>query len=261
MRTSAHSQRLVMGAGAAWIVLAALSFVSAPLQAQPALELLTVTDGAEQSATWSVSMQVLLFMTVLSVLPALLMTMTSFTRVVIVLAILRQGLGTQQTPSNTILVGIALILTAFIMTPVLVEIHEEAVQPYVEETLSGPDALDAAIDPLRAFMLDHTREADLVMFAGLAGQDELEGPDEVPLTLLLPAFLTSELRTAFEIGFLLLIPFLIIDLVVASVLMSVGMVMLSPLIISLPFKIMLFVLVDGWSLVMTTVATSFAFGA
>jgi len=221
------------------------------------LDLLTVAANADQSQTWSISLQVLLFMTVLSVVPALLMTMTSFTRIVIVLAILRQGLGTQQTPSNSILVGIALILTAFVMSPVFVTIRAEAVQPYLDQTISADEALNKGVLPLREFMLDNTLETDLSLFAGLAGSKDFASRDDVPLTLLMPAFLTSELKTAFFTGFVLLIPFLIIDLVVASVLMSVGMVMLSPQIISLPFKIMLFVLVDGWSLVITVLARSY----
>jgi len=221
------------------------------------LDLLTMTANADQTQTWSISLQVLLFMTVLSVLPALLMTMTSFTRIVIVLAILRQGLGTQQTPSNSILVGIALILTAFVMAPVFTQVRAEAVQPYLDQTITAEEALAKGVQPLREFMLDNTLETDLSLFAGLAGSDGFASRGDVPLTLLMPAFLTSELKTAFFTGFVLLIPFLIIDLVVASVLMSVGMVMLSPLIISLPFKIMLFVLVDGWAIVMTVIARSF----
>ena len=227
------------------------------VEAQPTLDLLTVSEGGEQSATWSVSLQVLVFMTVLSILPALLMTMTAFTRIVIVLAILRQGLGTQQTPSNSILIGIALILTGFVMAPVAMEVEQDAVRPYLEQTITASEAFEAGAQPIRNFMLGQTREADLALFADLAGRDSIETDGQVPFTLMLPAYVTSELKAAFTIGFVLLIPFLIIDLVVASVLMSVGMVMLSPLIISLPFKIMLFVLVDGWSLVMTVVAGSF----
>jgi flagellar biosynthesis protein FliP len=243
--------KVFAAAAAAVCVLAA-----AAAHAQPALDLVTVTDGANGSQTWSVSLQVLLVMTALSVLPALLITMTSFTRVIIVLAILRQGLGTQQTPSNQVLVGIALFLTAFIMAPVGQRVNDEALQPYLAQKMPAAEALRAASVPVREFMLNQTREADLALFANLANRDDLDATN-VPFSLLLPAFVTSELKTAFQIGFLLLIPFLVIDLVVASVLMSVGMVMLSPLIISLPFKIMLFVLVDGWSLVMTTLAGSF----
>ncbi len=248
-----------MTARLAVLVLAAfvLSATSAPAEAQAAMDLLTVTEGGEATQTWSVSLQVLVFMTLLSVLPALLITMTSFTRIIIVLAILRQGLGTQQTPSNQVLVGVALFLTFFVMAPVGEQIHSEALQPYMEESIAADEALVTAAEPLRAFMLAQTRESDLALFAHLAGSGPFESPEDVPFSLLLPAFVTSELKTAFQIGFLLLVPFLVVDLVVASVLMSMGMVMLSPLIISLPFKIMLFVLVDGWSLVMTTLAGSF----
>lgn len=235
----------------------ALGCAALDASAQPALDLLTVSDAGEDGSTWSVSLQVLLFMTVISVLPALLMTMTSFTRIIIVLAILRQGLGTQQTPSNVILIGIALIMTGFIMAPVFQEVNEAAVQPYMAETISATEALDAAKEPFREFMLYHTRADDIALFASLADVEEFDSAAEVPFTLLLPAYVTSELKTAFIIGFCLLIPFLIIDLVVASVLMSVGMVMLSPLIISLPFKIMLFVFIDGWSLIMTVIASTF----
>lgn len=231
--------------------------VTSGAHAQAALDLLTVTGGEEGAQTYSVSLQVLLFMTALSVIPALLITMTSFTRIIIVLAILRQGLGTQQTPSNQVMLGIALFLTMFIMAPVGDRVYQDAITPYVAEELAPMQALQAASEPVREFMLAHTRETDLAMFASLGGLEPFQDTSEVPFTLLLPAFVTSELKTAFQIGFLLLIPFLIIDLVVASVLMSMGMVMLSPLIISLPFKIMLFVLVDGWSLVMTTLAGSF----
>ncbi len=225
--------------------------------AAPDLNLLTVNDAAGGTETYSVSLQILVLMTLLSVLPALLITMTSFTRIIIVLAILRQGLGTQQTPSNQILMGIALFLTVFVMAPVAEKINTQAVQPYLSESISSEAALSAATGPLKTFMLAQTRESDLGMFVAISGHEPLAAPADVPFSLLLPAFITSELKTAFQIGFLLLIPFLIIDLVVASVLMSMGMVMLSPLIISLPFKIMLFVLVDGWSLVMETIVGSF----
>jgi flagellar biosynthetic protein FliP len=230
--------------------------------AQTAMDLLTVSDDSGATQTYSVTLQVLLLMTALSVLPALLISMTSFTRLIIVLAILRQGLGTQQTPSNQIMIGIALFLTLFVMAPVAEQIHADAITPYLEAQLGPEEAVAAAAKPVREFMLAQTREADLGLFAGMRSSVDADAvdyasPDEVPFSLLLPAFVTSELKTAFQIGFLLLIPFLIIDLVVASVLMSMGMVMLSPLIISLPFKIMLFVLVDGWSLVMSTLVGSF----
>ena len=225
--------------------------------AAPGIDAVTVTAGADGEQTYTLSIQVLLMMTALSMLPAALILMTSFTRIVIVLSILRQALGTAQTPSNQILIGLALFLTFFIMGPVLNEVYETALQPYLADEMSAQAAFAAAEIPVREFMLAQTRDDDLALFARISGQEGFEHEADVPFTLLMPAFATSELKTAFQIGFLLFIPFLVIDLVVASVLMSMGMMMLSPLIISLPFKIMLFVLVDGWALVLGTLATSF----
>lgn len=221
------------------------------------IEAVTITTDEDGGETWSVTLQILVLMTLLTLLPAALIMMTAFTRILIVLAILRQGLGTSQTPSNQILIGLAFFLTLFVMAPVFEEIHEVAVEPYLAEEIGTEEALETGLQPLRGFMLEQTRESDLRMFAEINGIDGFEDPDDIPLSLLVPSFVTSELKTAFQIGFLILIPFLIIDLVVASVLMSMGMVMLSPLIISLPFKVMLFVLVDGWALLMNTLATSF----
>lgn len=235
----------------------ALLCMASPAMAQSGLEVLNVTTAPDGAQTYSVTLQILILMTLLSLLPAALIMMTSFTRIIIVLAILRQGLGTTQTPSNQILIGLALFLTLFVMTPVFDRINAEALQPYMEESLSMEEAVVSASGPIREFMLSQTRESDLAMFARISGRDGFESRDDVPFTMLVASFVTSELKTAFQIGFLLLIPFLIIDLVVASVLMSMGMVMLSPLIISLPFKIMLFVLVDGWALIMGTLASSF----
>jgi flagellar biosynthetic protein FliP len=221
------------------------------------LQALTVTTAPGGGETYSVTLQVLIIMTLLTLLPSALIMMTSFTRIVIVLGILRQGLGTTQTPSNQIILGLALFLTLFIMGPVFQDVYSEAILPYMNEELGTEEALSTAVKPFRTFMLGQTRETDLAMFAGLNGVDGFEGPDAIPLNLLVPAFVTSELKTAFQIAFLILIPFLIIDMLVASVLMSMGMMMLSPMIISLPFKIMLFVLIDGWSLIMGTLARSF----
>ena len=226
-------------------------------QTAPGLEAVTVTTAEDGGQSYSLTIQILLFMTAMSLLPGALMMMTSFARIVIVLGILRQALGTAQTPSNQILIGLALFLTFFIMAPVFDEINTVALQPYLNEELSSSRALEKAQVPLREFMLAQTRDDDLKLFADIAGHEEIESPEQTPFSLLMPAFATSELKTAFQIGFLLFIPFLIIDLVVASVLMSMGMMMLSPLIISLPFKIMLFVLVDGWALVLGTLASSF----
>nr|WP_041603922.1 flagellar type III secretion system pore protein FliP [Thioflavicoccus mobilis] len=220
-----------------------------------AVKMTTSTDGI---TTYTVSLQILLLMTTLTVLPALVLTMTSFTRIIIVLAILRQALGTMQTPPNQVLIGLALFLTLFVMSPVLQRVNEDAVQPYLKEELPAERAIEQASVSLRKFMLPQIREQDLALFADLADIGDLQSPDAVPFSLLVPAFLTSELKTAFQIGFLVFLPFLVIDIVVAAVLMSMGMMMLSPMIISLPFKLMLFVLIDGWTLIIGTLATSFA---
>mgnify|MGYP002713036828 FL=1 len=225
--------------------------------AEPGLPALVIEDNAAGGTSYSLSIQVLVLMTVLSLLPALLLTMTSFTRIIIVLSILRQALGTAQTPSNQILIGLSLFLSLFIMSPVFHQAYEQAYKPYVAEQIDADEAISRLQKPFRAFMLAQTREDDIGLFSRIAGDEPYATPDDVPFTVLMPAFLTSELKTAFQIGFMLFIPFLIIDLVVASVLMAMGMMMLSPLIISLPFKLMLFVLVDGWSLVVGTLAASF----
>jgi len=239
-----------------WLPLLAL--LLAPVAyAAPGVDAFAVSPDGQGGQTYTLSLQVLLFMTALSMLPAGLMLMTSFTRIIIVLSILRQALGTAQTPSNQILVGLALFLTFFIMSPVFTEVYDTAVSPYLAEQMAGDQALAAAGKPMREFMMAQTRDDDIALFARIAGRENIQSEDDVPFSLLMPAFATSELKTAFQIGFLLFIPFLVIDLVVASVLMSMGMMMLSPLIVSLPFKIMLFVLVDGWALVMGTLASSF----
>jgi flagellar biosynthetic protein FliP len=224
------------------------------------LDLISARPGEGEETVYSLKLQVLAVMTVLTVLPGLLMTTTAFTRVLIVLAVLRQGLGTQQTPSNQILVGMALFLTLFIMGPVVSEAWEQGASPYLEDEIGTEVAFERTVAPFREFMMSQTRESDLALFADLSGGQRFDRAEDIPLTLLIPAFVISELKTAFQIGFLILIPFLVIDLVVASVLMSMGMVMLSPLIISLPFKLMLFVLVDGWALLMSTLAASFVAG-
>ncbi|RDH87198.1 MAG: flagellar biosynthetic protein FliP [endosymbiont of Escarpia spicata] len=239
-----------------WLIIAGMLFTLVA-QAAPGVDALTVTQDPEGGQTYTLTIQVLFFMTALTMLPGALMMMTSFARIIIVLAILRQALGTQNTPNNQILIGLALFLTVFIMLPVFNEVNEVAVQPYMQDQMSTMEALEAGSGPVREFMLAQTREDDLGLFARIGDFGELESPDKVPFSLLLPAFATSELKTGFQIGFLLFIPFLVIDMVVASVLMSMGMMMLSPMIISLPFKIMLFVLIDGWALVFGTLASSF----
>ena len=227
------------------------------VDAAPGLPALSVTTTGNGEQTYTVSMQVLLLMTALSLLPAALIMMTSFTRIIIVLAILRQALGTAQTPSSQILIGLSLFLTFFVMTPVFDRLYSDALQPYLTEQASFQEAVQKAKAPMRDFMLAQTRETDLALFTEIGGGEKFESAEKLPFSVLIPAFVTSELKTAFQIGFLMFLPFLVIDLVVASVLMSMGMMMLSPLIISFPFKIMLFVLVDGWALVVGTLASSF----
>ena len=207
--------------------------------------------------TYSLNLQLLGLMTVLTLLPSIVLMMTSFVRIIVVLSILRQALGTAQTPPNTVLVGLALFLTFFIMSPVFEQIYQTAIIPYMNNQMEFQAALAKAEAPLRAFMLAQTREDDIQMFSQIAKAKEIAGPEDVPFTTLVPAFVTSELKSAFTIGFMLYIPFVVIDMVVASVLMSMGMMMLSPMIISMPFKLMLFVLVDGWSLIMGSLASSF----
>jgi len=206
---------------------------------------------------YSLSIQLLLMMTALTLLPAVLMTMTAFTRIAVVLGLLRQAMGTNNTPSNQILIGLSLFLTLFVMQPVAQRIYDQAAQPYLEGKLEFQPALAAAAKPMRAFMMAQTRSSDLMTFARISGHGPFANADEIPFQVLAAAYMTSELTTAFQIGFMLFIPFVVIDLVVASVLMSMGMMMLSPMLISLPFKLMLFVLVDGWALVMGSLAASF----
>jgi len=229
------------------------------LAADPGIPAVNITSGPDGATNYSVTLQILILMTMLTFVPAIVMMMTSFTRIMIVFAILRQALGLQQTPSNQILIGLTLFLTLFVMGPVLDKVYVEAVVPYMNEQLNVLQAIEAASGPFREFMLYQTRESDLDLFMKIADVPPVAGPEEIPFRILVPAFVTSELKTAFQIGFMLFIPFLVIDLVVASVLMAMGMMMLSPVIVSLPFKIMLFVLVDGWAMVIGTLAASFGF--
>lgn len=240
-----------------WIGIILLFAPMGSALAEAGFAAVTVQPGENGEQTWSLSLQALVLMTALTLLPAFLLMMTSFTRITIVLGILRTAIGTAQTPSNQILLGLSLFLTIFVMQPVFEKVYDSAIGPYLDEELSVTEALQKASEPLTDFMLLQTREDDLKLFLNLSGSDELDSHSDVDFFVLIPAFVTSELKTAFQIGFMLFIPFLIIDLVVASVLMSMGMMMLSPLIISLPFKLMLFVLVDGWTLVLGTLAGSF----
>lgn len=205
----------------------------------------------------SLSLQLLLVMGLLTILPTLLLMMTSFTRIIIVLAILRQALGLQQSPPNPVLIGISLFLSMFIMAPTLERVNSVAIAPYSAGTINAEVAIERAAEPFHAFMMRQTRQNDLQMFAKIANAPKFQSSADVPFSILLPAFVTSELKTAFQIGFMLFLPFLVIDLVVSSVLMSLGMMMMSPMIVSLPFKLLLFVLVDGWALLMGSLASSF----
>jgi len=250
-RSTVTGQRILL------LLLAIFAPIFAFAAAPGGLDAVTVTTNPNGGQTYSLTLQILILMTAVTLLPAIVLMMTSFTRIVIVLAILRQALGAGQSPPNQVIVGLSLFLTLFVMGPVIDRINTEAVQPYMAGTIDANVALERGTVPLKKFMLDQTRESDIATFVRISGGRGFEKPEDVPMRILVPAFATSELKTAFQIGFLIFIPFVIIDLVVASVLMSMGMMMLSPVLISLPFKLMLFVLVDGWSLVMGTLAASF----
>ena len=220
----------------------------------PALTLVTSNDSGSE---YGFSLQILVLMTLLTLIPSMVILMTSFTRIIIVLSLLRQALGVGQTPPNQVLVGIAIFLSFFVMKPVFDEIYEEAYLPVQSNEVSFQQGLELALPPLKSFMLGQVRERDLLMFMEMAEGEIAETEDDIELSILIPAFITSELKTAFTIGFLIYIPFVIIDLVVASVLMSMGMMMLSPMMISMPFKLLLFVLVDGWALITGSIVATF----
>ncbi|MFA7505313.1 MAG: flagellar type III secretion system pore protein FliP [Burkholderiaceae bacterium] len=263
----------------AFLVPLGLLLVAGSTQAQ--VVGLNASPAPGGGTTYSVPIQTLLLFSALSFLPAVLLLMTSFTRIVIVLALMRQALGLQSTPPNQVIVGMALFLTLFVMGPTLEQIHDEAYKPYTEQEIGFEQAAAIAATPLRAFMLRQTRESDLELFAAMAQPEDAgidaeaadaddrpaeagatepasaQAPDAIPMRILIPAFVVSELKTAFQIGFLVFIPFLMIDLIVSSVLMSMGMMMLSPVLVSLPFKLMLFVLADGWSLLVASMVSSF----
>ncbi len=243
---------------AQWVSVFALCLLALPAVAQNmALPALTSTPTAGGGQAYSLSIQTLLLLTSLTFLPAILLMMTGFTRIIIVLSLLRQALGTPSSPPNQVLIGLALFLTLFVMSPVLDKIYAEAYVPFADNKINMTQALDKGSVPLRGFMMKQTREGDLALFLKLAEQ-KIDDPREVPMKVLLPAYVTSELKTAFQIGFIVFIPFLIIDMVIASVLMSMGMMMVSPAMVSLPFKLMIFVLVDGWALLIGSLAQSFA---
>ncbi len=263
-RRKREARRRVSNAGRQWrssiaalAVLCGLTLLLPSLASAAGIPAVTVTTDPNGGQQYSLTLQILILMTAVTLLPGIVLMMTSFTRIVIVLAILRQALGAGQAPPNQVLIGLSLFLTLFVMGPVVDKINTESVQPYMAGTIDATTALTRGAVPLKRFMLDQTRESDIATFVRISGGQGFEKPEDVPLRILVPAFATSELKSAFQIGFLIFIPFVIIDLVVASVLMSMGMMMLSPVLISLPFKLMLFVLVDGWGLIMGTLASSF----
>src|SRR5471032_3115586 len=249
--------RLTAATVAKWLLTLAALALPVWAGAEPGIPAFSSTPAAGGGTNYALPLQTMLLMTAIGFIPAALLMMTSFTRIIIVLSLLRQAIGTQTAPPNQVMVGLALFLTLFVMGPVFDKIYTDAYLPYQENKISMQTALDKGVDPLKTFMLKQTRQADLALFAKMSRSPALQGPEDVPLRILVPAFVTSELKTAFQIGFAIFIPFLIIDMVVASVLMSMGMMMVSPAIVSLPFKLMLFVLVDGWQLLIGSLAQSF----
>jgi flagellar biosynthetic protein FliP len=253
----------VTGRALIWLGGLAFSLVLADAAlAQDPLSMTAVRVGQDETGatTYSLSLQILALMTALTVLPSIVLGMTSFTRIIIVLSILRQALGTQQTPPNQVLIAIALFLTFAIMTPVLSEIYDTALTPYLAEDITADEALVRGSTLIKDFMVANTQEDALLMFSDMADTGGYADVSEIPLSVILPAFITSELKTAFQIGFLIFLPFLVIDMAIASILMSLGMMMLSPMLISLPFKLLLFVLVDGWTMTVGSLAATFALG-
>jgi len=234
------------------------ALAASPAFSQTGVPLLNINENPAGGTDYSLTLQVVILMTVLTLLPSLLIMMTSFVRIIIVMSLLRQAIGTAQTPPNIVLVGISLFLTFFIMSPILQTVYNDAIIPYVEEEILAEQAIDIALDPIRTFMITQTREDDLIIFSDIGGYVYDGVEENIPLNILIPSFMTSELKTAFTIGFIIYIPFVVIDLIVASVLMSMGMMMLSPMMISMPFKLMLFVLADGWILIMQSLTSSFA---
>jgi flagellar biosynthetic protein FliP len=249
-----HRKHLIATLFTVLILLLAVTSSAAP----PPLPNISLNIGgnADQGKAATV-VQLLFILTVLSLAPAILMMVTSFTRIIIVLSLVRHALGTQQMPSNQIVIGLALFLTFFIMAPVWQQVNEEALKPYYEDRITGEEAFALASTPVKKFMLKQTREKDLALFVRLSQEKRPEKPADVSLPVLIPAFVISELKTAFQIGFLIFLPFIIIDIVVASILLSMGMMMLPPIMISLPFKLLLFVLVDGWYLIVESLIRSF----
>lgn len=239
------------------VVTLLFTLISTAIAAEPGIAAFSSTPTAGGGQSYSLSLQTLILLTSLSFLPAVILMMTSFTRIIIVLSLLRSALGTPSSPPNQVMIGLALFLTFFVMSPVLDKMYTEAYLPYSEKKLTLEQAFNIGIVPLKTFMLRQTRESDLALFVKISNSEPLQSAEDVPLRILVPSYVISELKTAFQIGFVVFIPFLIIDMVVASVLMSMGMMMVSPAMISLPFKIMLFVLADGWNLLIGSLVHSF----
>lgn len=256
MRGLLNNQALKRGVILTGILLLVIG-VSSHLNAQGIPKITLGVDQTSDPGDMSTTLQILLLMTVLALAPAILILMTSFTRIIVVFFFVRQALGTNQMPPNQLLIGLALFLTFFIMSPVFNNINQNALKPYMDKEISQKEAFDKAMKPLRKFMVKQTREEDLGIFLKISNQNKPQNIDDVPNSVVIPSFVISELRTAFQIGFVLYIPFLIIDMVVAGVLMSMGMMMLPPVMISLPFKILLFILVDGWNLLVGSVVKGF----
>lgn len=241
----------------AFFLFAGITLAHAQTGAGASLPAFTSAPGPGGATTYSLTIQTLLLMTALTFIPAIVLMMTGFTRIVIVLSLLRHALGTQTAPPNQVVIGLSLFLTFFVMSPVLDRVYSEAYVPLSENKINVMQAAERAAIPMRTFMLRQTREADLALFASIAKVDKIDKPEDTPIRILVPAFVISELKTAFQIGFIIFIPFLVIDMVVASLLMSMGMMMMSPVMVALPFKLMLFVLVDGWHLVIGSLVQSF----
>jgi flagellar biosynthetic protein FliP len=243
----------------ALILAISLIFIAGPSLANDPLSLSALTSSTDETGetTYSLSLQILVLMSVITVLPSIVLGMTAFTRIIIVLSILRQALGTQQTPPNQVLIAIALFLTVTVMTPTLTQVYDEALTPYLEENMTAEDAILAGGAIIKEFMVLNTREDALIVFSDLNNSGPYATNADIPYSVILPAFITSELKTAFQIGFLIFLPFLVIDMVISSILMSLGMMMLSPMLISLPFKLLLFVLVDGWSMTAASLVATF----
>lgn len=255
--SSGRKKAFIVGAALAGV---GLAFFAVDLWAQQTPLLPTITIGVKEASKpkeLSTLLQILLLLTVLSLAPAIVVMMTSFTRIIVVFSLIRHALGTQQMPPNQVLVGLALLLTFFIMTPVYNKVNNEALQPYLHDKISQAEAVKKALAPIRQFMFKQTRKKDLALFMKISEQHRPKTLEDVPTLVLIPSFVISELKTAFQIGFLIYIPFLVIDMVVASVLLSMGMMMLPPFMVSLPFKLMLFVLVDGWNLLVGSMIKSF----